>query len=232
MKEDKLYGVRMFAGVGNAQTLDLRGAGSLYIEPNKYYYFENTPISFINRLVELKKINITYEITDNRKGCYRTIDMSKYEVRTAREVLSDIKGLYETKADKKAKVEDKEVEVVETIEFVPEEPVKVETEEIENVVIPEVTDEGEILVNKEDILSDEEVAELSEDDVITLDGEATIVDEDEEVEDVKIEIPSEAQLNKMSKQDLLDLAYGLGISEVSDINTKREIRNAILSTIE
>ena len=214
MEEDKLYGVRIHVGTGNAFTLDLRGAGSVYLEPGREYYFENTPINFINRLVELKKIGITYKIDSNRKGCYKTINMINYDVVAARSLLSKIKGLYDVEPKKEEPV------VEEVVEEVP----VVEPEVVEEVIeaTPEVVEEV-----AEEVI-DETSEEVVEDEVVE---EEVVEAEPEVAESEEIEVPSVKEIEGMSKPKLLELAASLGIDSVSEINTKKEIKNAILENI-
>lgn len=215
-QEDKLYGVRVYVGTGNALTLDLRGAGSVYLEPKKFYYFENTPINFINRLVELGKIGITYQISKDRKGCFKTINMINYDVVAARSLLSKIKGLYETKEEVKdlepEAIEEAEIQEPETIE---ETPIEEVAEEVEEETVEDIVEEAV-----------EEAVEETVDEVVD-----EVVDEEVEEATEEVAIPSIKEINDMSKPKLLELAVSLGIDSVSEINTKKEIRSAILEKI-
>ena len=62
MKEDK-YSVRLFFSHGNSIVLQLKGCGSLTIKPGHDYFFENAPMKFINYLAQLRRLGVTYKIT-------------------------------------------------------------------------------------------------------------------------------------------------------------------------
>ena len=204
---DRTYNVRVHFIHGNAITLDLKGCGSLYIKPYKDYYFINSPINFINYLAQLKRMGITYEITDNKRGCYQEIDLSHYNFTDPRYIISNLRKinvLPDADTFKPAEVEEDKSIVLSS-----DDNIKVETVEVEEAIIPPVE------INAEPV--EEPTDEVSEE--IT-----------EEVEETNEELPvyTEKELSAMSKNKLLEIATKLGIDSVSDINTKKEIREAIL----
>ena len=207
--EDRVYNVRVSFVHGNAITLDLKGCGSLYIKPYKDYFFTNCPINFINYLTQLRRMGITYTMTDNKKGCYQEIDLSHYNLTDPRYIIANLR---------KANIKDVE-------------PVKVEEPKEEPTIVLSSDDNIEVdpVVVKmaEDIKeAQEEIIEEPVEEIIEETEESIEEVESEEVEELVTY--TESQLTKMGKTDLLDIAAKLGLDNISDINTKKEIREAIL----
>ena len=231
---EKTYNIRISFNHGNDITLDLKGCGLLHIKPGKDYYFTNAPIEFTNYLAQLRRLGITYKMTPDRKGCYQTADLTMYNKNDAREILKNLRKANiinedaylneETKKTKKINNYEEKKVVLSSDDLIKTEEVVVESL---NNVTPEET--------KEEIV-DNTITEVNVDDTIEAVETASeeIVEEAKEttdiVEEVKEEpkVYSEEELNKMSKNDLLNIANSYGIKEVSEINTKKEIREAIL----
>lgn len=224
---EKTYSIRVSFNHGNDINLDLKGCGLLNIRPGKDYYFINAPIEFTNYLAQLRRLGVTYKITNDRKGCYQTIDLTAYFKNDARELLKNLRKANvinqdnylneETKKEKKIKNPEKKVvlssdDLIKTDEVVVEQPQKgialeeMTKKEIQPTNIPETTE----------ITSEVQIEKVEE------------VKEEEVTEPEKIETYSEEELSKMSKNALLEIANSLNITEVSSINTKKEIREAIL----
>lgn len=231
---EKTYGIRILFNHGNAITLDLKGCGSLYIKPGKDYYFTNAPIEFTNYLAQLRRAGVTYKITDDRKGCYQTIDLTSYRMGDPRTILSNLRRANvvnedsylseKTKKEIDKKREEKKV-VLSSDDLIKKEKVKKDKKDVsidaskdENVnnnitESPEINTLEAPEVKPEPIIEDKPVVE-----------ESTIKEEVKE----EVKTYSEEELNKMSKNKLLEVAKSYGIEDVSEINTKKEIREAIL----
>lgn len=229
---EKTYGVRISFNHGNDINLDLKGCGLLNIRPGKDYYFINAPIEFTTYLAQLRRLGITYKITNDKKGCYQTIDLTAYFKNDAREILKNFRKTNiinednylneETKKAKKInKHEEKKVvlssdDLIKTKEVIVEEPKELglpeemKNEEVNNYITQVQSGNTD---NSIEVTSDVQIEEVKE---------------EETVEEPKIY--SEEELNKMSKNALLEVARSYNIEEVSEINTKKEIREAILKT--
>ena len=208
MQEDRTYNIRVSFKHGNAITLDLKGCGSLYIKPYKDYYFINAPINFINYLAQLKRVGIEYTLTSNKRGCYQEIDLTQYNYSDPRYILASLRKPLITEPVETVK---EERPVVLTSDDVVVKEAKIETpvvtEEITEPIIEEVTNTEETV--------EEETEEIN--------------NEPQETEESVVEITyTEEELTKMSKTKLLEIASSLNLTNVSDINTKKEIREAIL----
>lgn len=204
--EDRVYNVRMTFIHGNAITLDLKGCGSLYIKPGKDYYFTNCPINFINYLTQLRRMGITYTMTDNKKGCYQEIDLSHYNFTDPRYIISSLRKT--------------------TIQNV--EPVEVEKPKQDTTVV--LSSDDNIEVDPVVVKVAEDLKEAQEE-VVEPEVAEEVIEEVEEVveeEPKEIKVYSENELTKMGKSQLLEIAADLGLENISDINTKKEIREAIL----
>lgn len=206
MQEDRTYNIRVSFKHGNAITLDLKGCGSLYIKPYKDYYFINAPINFINYLAQLKRVGIDYTLTSNKRGCYQEIDLTQYNYSDPRYILASLRKPLITEPVETVK---EERPVVLTSDDVVVKETKIEepvvTEEITEPIIEETNTEETV----------EEVEDTN--------------DEPQKTEESVVEITyTEEELTKMSKTKLLEIASSLNLTNVSDINTKKEIREAIL----
>jgi len=219
MQKETTYNVRVKFEHGNPLSLDLKGCGNLYILPNKEYFFEYAPMQFINYIKQLRRLGITYRLTDDKKGCYMTINMSHYLDTIAQRVMGEVRAnlsvnppiiTKEPREEKKSKKE-KELE-----------------KEIPDLIPKNAFDDGKI---KEVKLSDipiikeqpkEEVPEITPEVEITEPEitEPEVAEEQKEVEKVD---PSTIT----NKAQLIEYAHSVGLSEVSDLWTKKEIRAAI-----
>lgn len=229
---EKTYGVRISFNHGNDINLDLKGCGLLNIRPSKDYYFINAPIEFTTYLAQLRRLGITYKITNDKKGCYQTIDLTSYFKNDAREILKNFRKTNiinednylneETKKAKKVnKHEEKKVvlssdDLIKTKEVIVEEP--------KELGLPEETKNEEV----NNYIT--QVQSGNTDNSIEVTSDVQIEEVKDEVKDEEPKIYSEEELNKMSKSALLEIAYSYNIEEVSEINTKKEIREAILKT--
>lgn len=229
---EKTYGVRISFNHGNDINLDLKGCGLLNIRPGKDYYFINAPIEFTTYLAQLRRLGITYKITNDKKGCYQTIDLTAYFKNDAREILKNFRKTNiinednylneETKKAKKInKHEEKKVvlssdDLIKTKEVIVEEP--------KELGLPEETKNEEV----NNYITQVQSGNTDNSIEVTSDIQIEEVKEEETVEEPKIY--SEEELNKMSKNALLEVARSYNIEEVSEINTKKEIREAILKT--
>jgi len=228
---DKTYNIRISFNHGNDITLDLKGCGLLHIKPGKDYYFTNAPIEFTNYLAQLRRVGITYKMTPDRKGCYQTVDLTAYKKNDAREILKNLRKANvineeaylneETKKAKKINNHDEKKVVLSSDDLIKTKEVTIEAPKEETK--PEIVDNTTAQVPEiEPPVAPEVTAEVQIEEVTP---ETTEV-----VDEVKEEpkVYSEEELNKMSKNDLLNVARSYDIKEVSEINTKKEIREAIL----
>lgn len=217
MTNDPKYNVRITFINGNGITLDCKGCGQIWLEPNHDYFFENSPIKFINYLAQLRRVGITYKITEDKRGCYQTFDLSRYESGSPRNIISQLRS--------SRPVSNK----------VEESPV---VEEHEESTTPEVTEETP--VNNEVTKGAPEVPEVVETpEVNTPDnkelptdqtGEEVTQSEDEVTEETNDAEPVEEEpvdVDSLNKKDLIEYAHSLGLTEISDIYTKKEIKEAI-----
>lgn len=212
---EPLYNVRMHFNFVNPLTIELKGCGNLYITPGKDYFFINAPMNFINYLVQLKDLGVTYELTNNKKGCYQEIDLLYYNVTDPRYIMANIrKNLKPEEPEKKPKEEKREeIKVV----LSSDDGITVEKEPVVDIKEP-------IAISKEPPVVEE----------IPTEPETTpVVEEPNETEgSVNEETPvvyTAEQLNKLGKPKLLEIVSDLGIAGLSDINTKRELKDAILA---
>ena len=208
--EDRVYNVRIHFNHGNAMNLDLKGCGTLYIKPGKDYYFINAPINFINYLAQLKRCGVTYEITENKRGCYQEIDLSIYNINDPRYLVS----LFRKDISQKKVKEVKEPE-----------PRHVVLSSDEGLTIYK----GDVstTVEKDLIVAPPTIPPMEINIDPTNDNEVPKSEEVKEEDNNKIYTDSELQ--KFGKVKLLEIANNLGLENISDINTKKEIREAILA---
>lgn len=216
MNEDK-YNVRVHCNGANPFDIDLRGYGSFYVKPGNDYYFTNAPMSFINYLVQLKNLGITYEITNNNKGCLYETDLTFYRSADPRYVMA---GLRKQMIKKEEKVEETREVVLSSTDGIDVEPVKVEDPRNVQPVLPQEPVEINALPTEQ---TGEEITQSEEP-----------IEEVKEEEKIEEELPkyTDEQLQKFGKVKLLEIAHALGLESVSDINTKKEIREAILKAQE
>lgn len=216
MTKSDSYKVRIKFNHGNAMSLDLKGCGSIYIEPNKDYFFENAPMQFINYLAQLRRLGITYRLTDDKKGCYMTIDLSGYQTNEPKTILGKLRSNL-VQSDKPIirynSTKDSNVDESVAEDLIPAGTFKDEVEEItlKNIdLVPKV---------------EEPVQEESKPEEVTDESEP-------ESTEPQIEVLSKSQLEELNKTKLIDYAKSLGLEEVSDLMTKKDIREAIQSKLE
>lgn len=220
MANDPKYNVRITFINGNGITLDCKGCGQIWLEPNHDYFFENSPIKFINYLAQLRRVGVTYKITEDKRGCYQTFDLSRYESGSPRNIISQLRGSrpISNKVEETPIVEETEEPVEETIEETPVE----ETVTKGAPGVPEVVETPE--VNTPDADETEEETQSEEEEVTEETKEETTepeVTEEEPVEEEPVDVDS------LNKKDLIEYAHSLGLTEISDIYTKKEIKEAI-----
>lgn len=229
--------VRVSFNHGNAMSLDLKGCGSIYIEPNKEYFFENAPMMFINYLAQLRRLGVTYKLTDNKKGCYMTIDLTGYQTNEPKTILGNLRSnLVQTNItiNRPSPVKDSDNEDYKVEDLIPKGTF---AEDIQEIVIPDVkesttdisTDLKESELLTEDDLNDLPIVNDSTTEPTTPEVEETEVKEESKEEVVYL---SESKLLDLNKADLLEYARSIDTPEVSDINTKKEIREAIIKHID
>ena len=191
---EPLYNVRLHFNFVNPLTLELKGCGNLYITPGKDYFFINAPMNFINYLVQLKDLGVTYELTDNKRGCYQEIDLLYYNVTDPRYIMANIRK--NLSSDDGITVEKEPIVDIKEPIAISEEPPVVEEIPTEPETTPVVEEPNET--------------------------EGSVNEESPVVYTVE-------QLNKLGKPKLLEIVSDLGIEGLSDINTKKELKDAILA---
>jgi hypothetical protein len=216
--DDKRYGVRVSTfKIINPFTIELRGCGQLYVEPGREYYFENAPINFINYVAQLAAMNISYQITPNKKGCFYTIDLTDYFKNDPTYIMSKIRRREnpiikepEVKKPEPGKV------VLSSDDIAPREDKSSEEIALDNMIA-------------EDLKKSQEQPVITSDVVVEPIQENTpeVVEETEESDESEPKVYTEDQLSKFSKAMLLEISNDYGL-DCSDINTKKEIREAIL----
>lgn len=214
MNNDTVYNIRMHFNHGNAINLELKGCGTLYIKPGKDYFFTNAPINFVNYLAQLRRLGVTYEMTDNKKGCYQTIDLRYYNISDPRYIMANLRKPIEVKQETKKTPKEEKVHVV----LSSDDNIKVvnkETVESEGISVTELFS----TIPSVEETNNKETPETND-----------LVIEEPQKAEVENKIYSEDELSKMGKTKLLEIAQGLGIESVSNINTKKEIREAIIAT--
>lgn len=208
---DKTYGVRISFNHGNAINIELKGCGQKYIKPGKDYYFEEAPIGFINYLVQLKRVGVTYKITSNKKGCYETINLHDYDKFNSRNIMGKLRKPIEI--PKEEVIEETKSQILTQNDIINvEEPTEKPQE-----TTTESPKENE---SEQDSKEQVEIPENSEE-------ENHEENTEEKVEEPEIKKYSEKELSKMSQDELLEISNSLGL-ELTKINTKKEIRTAIL----
>ena len=211
MKEDRTFNIRFSSSLYNAWDFDLHGAGHLYVQPGKEYFLENCPRSLYERVVGLvSAMNVKYQLTDNKKGCFNTINCINYDINDPKSLLGRLRTNKITVEEPKVE-ETVEEEVVE-----PEVTEEVVEEATEPEVVEEVTEEVEETVEEvtEEEVTEPEVTEEATEDV-------------EEVEEVSI---SKKEVGAMSKPQLEELATSLGIDSVQT-KTKKILKSEIIDKL-
>lgn len=212
------YNVRITFINGNGITLDCKGCGQIWLEPNHDYFFENSPIKFINYLAQLRRVGITYKITEDKRGCYQTFDLSRYESGNPRNIISKLRS--SRPVSNKVK-ESPVVEKPTTPEITDEPPVTTEAPKGAPEV-PEVFETPEVNTpDNEELLDDQTNNELTQEDGTTTENNDSETTEEKPVSEEQVDLDS------LSKKDLIEYAHSLGLTEISDIYTKKEIKEAI-----
>lgn len=223
MTNDPKYNVRITFINGNGITLDCKGCGQIWLEPNHDYFFENSPIKFINYLAQLRRVGVTYKITEDKRGCYQTFDLSRYESGSPRNIISQLRSSrpVSNKVEVTPVVEEQEESTTE--EVTDETPVNDEVTKGAPEV-PEVVGTPDVNTpdTNEELPTDQTGEEVtqSEDEVTEETNEPETTDE-EPVEEEPVDIDS------LNKKELIEYAHSLGLTEISDIYTKKEIKEAI-----
>ena len=199
---------------GNAISLDLRGCGSIYLEPNREYFFENAPMAFINYLVQLRRVGITYRLTSDKKGCYMTLDLTGYLTNEPKTILGQLRSnlvQQPAKITRHTGIKDKAVD-----------------ESVAEDLIPEGTFKEEINTIEIDtsVIKDETPVSAPVDVTVSTNIEVPVTTEINEPEKEEIKITAE-EVDALNKTKLIELANSLNIPNVSEIWTKKELRTAI-----
>ena len=211
MKEDRTFNIRFSSSLYNAWDFDLHGAGHLYVQPGKEYFLENCPRSLYERVVGLvSAMNVKYQLTDNKKGCFNTINCINYDINDPKSLLGRLRTNKITVEEPKVE-ETVEEEVVE-----PEVTEEVVEEATEPEVVEEVTEEVE-----------EAVEEVTEEEVVEPEVTEEATEDVEEVEEVSI---SKKEVGAMSKPQLEELATSLGIDSVQT-KTKKILKSEIIDKL-
>lgn len=233
MKADS-HKVRVTFQHGNAMSLDLKGCGSIYIEPYKEYFFENAPMQFINYLAQLRRLGVTYRLTNDKKGCYMTIDLTGYQTNEPKTILGQLRSNLVSQPPKITRpTPSRDVELDEsTVEdLIPRNAFPEDIKEItlpENIV-PPIEESSTDITNQltEDDLEDaSDITSTQEKVEEPIKVEST----QEKVEEVSEPITEEL-LVTMNKSKLIETAKSLGLTDVSEIWTKKELRVAILDKL-
>lgn len=215
--EDRTYNVRISTEkIVNPFDLDLRGCGQLHIVPGREYFFENAPINFINYVVQLAMMNITYRLTDDKNGCYYTVDLTDYNKMDPNYIMSKIRKMENPIIKEPVKKEKPSKVVLSSDDLVPREDIKIDEaeKELNNLIAKDLA--------KEETPIPETIPEIVE-------------ENNEVIEEIKAEdLPkyTDSELSKLGKVKLLEIASLLGLENISDINTKKEIREAIIAKQE
>ena len=219
MKEDRTFNIRFSSSLYNAWDFDLHGAGHLYVQPGKEYFLENCPRSLYERVIGLvSAMNVKYQLTDNKKGCFNTINCINYDINDPKSLLGRLRT-------NKVTIEEPKVE----------EPI--EPEVVEEVVEPEAIDSdgntaedftGESVTPE---VAEEPVEESTEPEVTEEVSESTIdSNESEEVENVEETSITKKDVGAMSKPQLEELATSLGIESVQT-KTKKILKSEIINKL-
>lgn len=215
MREDRTFNIRFSSSLINSWDFDLHGAGHLYVQPGKEYFLENCPRSLLDRVVGLvDAMNVTYQLTDNKKGCFNTVNCINYDINDPRSLLGRLRTNRVVIEESVTEPEVVEPEVIDsdgnTTEDFTGEFVTPETPEVETIK-DEVIDEPE----------------TTEDEVVEPEVEDEVVTEPEVEEEVTI---SKNDIESMSKPKLEELATSLGIEEVQT-KTKKILKSEIINKL-
>lgn len=229
MNEDK-YNVRITFKHGNAITLDCKGCGQVYLAPNHDYFFENAPMQFINYLPQLKRLGVSYRIINDKRGCYQTFNLSNYFANDPFKLMGQLRST-RTNVATPIVEEVKEEEII-------EEPV-IETPVTQTVEIPDVVKEPPVKTTEDTDLKEDQnegtpettQEDLKEDPTPVVSSEPEQVSQEDLKEDPVVETPEEIDIEHMSKPKLIEYAKNLGLTQVTDYWTKKEIREAITNKL-
>lgn len=241
MKEDK-YSVRLFFSHGNSIVLQLKGCGSLTIKPGHDYFFENAPMKFINYLAQLRRLGVTYKITQDKRGCYQTVNLAGYFSNDRARQLNSLREKTPVDFTQVGKNLDKikekpEQEVV--IDSTKGDPIDsvVSTIKQEDLItlggeIPESSETHESVENKDGIKQEDVISEDVETPEPSETPESTENKDDLDngegnVDDVEVDRTPIDLDNQPTKAVLLERARALGIVEVEDSWVKKDISLAI-----
>ena len=228
--KDKTYSVRISFNHGNSMPIDLKGCGKLQIDPGRDYFFEKAPIKFINYLAQLRRLGVTYQITNDKKGCYKTVNLSTYFSNDPLKSMSAFRNNASNKV-----VDPKTIRKVKPLKTAIKQ--QMDEQEIPDLIPkntfpsqqPEVTLDSlpnNPFTPEAQPHSDEE-GKTPED----LTGQTQDITEGSDnngsTEDKTPEPPKEVDIEVLNKPDLIAYAHELGLSDVSEINTKKEIKELI-----
>lgn len=234
MKESR-HSLRVVTDLDNPITLDLKGCGQLYVLPNKEYFFENAPIKFIDYVASLKKLNVSYKLTKDKKGCFRTIDLTQYAKGNPMTAMQNFRGGFTpvsnvVEESTTPKVDPTDPPEDEFPDLIPDGTFNKEIDEIElkNLQTSDVP-EGQLTVDDYD----------ENGNLITPEGEGTPATEGtgskettgENEGDQEKEPEAPVDYMTLNKADLIEYAHSLGLTEVSDIDTKKNIREAVANKL-
>lgn len=208
------YNVRVAFNHGNSLALDLKACGTLYIEPGKDYFFSNAPMEFIDYLAQLKRLGITYRITENKKGCYRTIDLTEYDAFNSLKAMSNFRNTYKPRTNV-APIKIEEVTDVEVPDLIPDGTFKDPVEEIDLKLSNTGSSEGETPKDENSNESDKNTDDKS------TEGASEEPEAGKGTEDEPVDYES------MNKKDLIEYAHSLGLNHIEEIYTKKEIYKEI-----
>ena len=154
---ENLYNAVVSFKGDNSFTFYLPNYGELTIYNGKNIFIKGLTTTGVETLRELRPLLLEHKLNGKPDGCYKVIDLTKtnsFQIPKTVEKPEPVKSLADLKA-----------EMIKT-----EGPIEETTEEI--------------VINKEDILSEEEIKNLSEDEVITVEAkEVTIEDNEPKVEE-------------------------------------------------
>lgn len=221
--KQSVYSVRVTFKHGNGITLDCKGCGSIYIKPGHDYFFENAPMQFINYLPQLRRLGVTYRITNDKRGCYQTFNLINYSKNDPFKSLSKVRSNFASDYQKT------EVEEVST------EP----EESTTNITNPETVQEpmtlDTVTEQKDEEVTNSESTTVTMDDHVKADPQPTeeTTESDDTISEVTEPQSEPAKdITTMSKPDLIAYAQELGLTQVTDYWTKKEIREAITTALQ
>ena len=224
--DDRTYNVRLNAQeIINPFTIELKGCGSLQLIPGCDYYFINAPINFIDYVVQLAAMNVKYSLTENRDGCLYVIDLKDYNSHDPRLVASRYRKINNVTGNENPVIStgDDKVVVLSSDDITPREEVSSEEAELNKMI---AEDQQKVEEQTIDVVAEE----IPEAENLPISDETDLKEEEEKVEEESKEpkVYSEDELSKFSKAMLLEISADYNL-ECSDINTKKEIREAIIA---